>query len=207
MLNPMAKPALLFDIGNVLLTFDFAPAWQHFSEASGLAQDELQRRIQPLKDALESGQMSSEAFVEAATQTIGYRGPASEFIFHWGNIFTLNAPMVEFLKQLDAEVSLFLFSNTSGLHKDFMFEHFEVFQRFEGGIYSHEAKAMKPEARMYELAVETLGLDPAKTLYVDDLAENVQTGVLHGFHTHTYDFRRHEAFLEAFKSWREVVGV
>lgn len=203
----MGKAALLFDIGNVLLTFDFEPTWKHFSEKSGKPVQEIKTLLQPLKEALESGQLPSEDFVSQSMAVLEYKDRRDDFIYQWGNIFALNAPMRTFIEQLNEDFELYLFSNTSGLHKDFMFEHFEVFQRFQGGIYSHEAKAMKPAPRMYELAVSELGLDPARTLYIDDLPENIETGKAFGYHTHIYDFRRHDVFESTFQNWKRLMQV
>jgi 2-haloacid dehalogenase len=40
---------------------------------------------------------------------------------------------------------------------------------------------VKPDPRIYELLVERTGLDPCRTVFVDDRAENVRVAKKHGF--------------------------
>src|SRR5262249_8876042 len=61
--NLVQSPAFLFDIGNVLAHFDFAPAIQRFAELSDATSDEVLARLTTPKDDLESGQMSDEVFI------------------------------------------------------------------------------------------------------------------------------------------------
>ncbi len=78
-------------------------------------------------------------------------------------------------EELAGKVPLLL-SNTSGLHKDWLFAKFPVFQHFAGGIYSHEAQCMKPHDAIFQQAVAAFDLDPATTFYIDDLEDNIATG-------------------------------
>lgn len=41
-------------------------------------------------------------------------------------------------------------------------------------IYSHEEGVRKPDPRIYEIAIERLGVAPAEILFLDDLQENVE---------------------------------
>ncbi|HEY2573147.1 MAG TPA: hypothetical protein VGH65_03725, partial [Verrucomicrobiaceae bacterium] len=66
--------ALLFDIGNVLVHFDFAPAMRRLSESSQISGEEIQSRLAPLKIEHESGRMSDDAFVRHAIARIGFGG-------------------------------------------------------------------------------------------------------------------------------------
>ena len=41
-------------------------------------------------------------------------------------------------------------------------------------VYSHEEGVRKPDPRIYEIAIERLGVAPAEILFLDDLQENVE---------------------------------
>ena len=45
----------------------------------------------------------------------------------------------------------------------------EVFRYFAGGIYSHEARTMKPDEPIFHAAVDAFGLQPSSTFYIDPL--------------------------------------
>jgi glucose-1-phosphatase len=195
--------ALLFDIGNVLVRFDFAPCLERLAARSPLAKGQIMPVLGPLKDALECGQMSDASFVTQSMTALRYTGTPVQFKQAWCEIFTSHAPMLETLRRLRLELPCYLLSNTNGLHKDYLLEQYEVFGFFQDGIYSHEARCMKPAAGIYEQAVERFGLDPAQTFYVDDLLVNIEAGQQLGFHSFHYDPERHEELDCALERWLE----
>lgn len=197
----MSSPALLFDIGNVLVRFDFTVAAQRLAANSDASTEEVLALLSPFKDELESGRISDDDFIAQSIARIGFRGSREGFVAIWGDIFTENVPMIAAVAELAATHPLYLLSNTSGLHKEWLFEKFAVFGQFKGGIYSHEAQCMKPHEPIFHAAVETFGLDPAQTLYIDDLADNIATGKRLGFVCHHYHPDKHDSFRSALEVW------
>jgi putative hydrolase of the HAD superfamily len=181
----------LFDIGNVLLHFDFTVAAQRFAAMSEAGADEVLARLSPFKNALESGAMPAEDFVAESSALIGFRGSREEFVDIWNDIFTENSPMIDLAKKLAPDHRLILFSNTNGLHKDWFIRRYGVFSHFAGGVFSHEVRCMKPEEAFYQQAVTQFGIDPAETFYIDDLAENIAAGQRFGLVCHHYASSRH----------------
>jgi epoxide hydrolase-like predicted phosphatase len=49
-------------------------------------------------------------------------------------------------------------------------------------VYSHEEGIEKPERRIFELTCERLGVQPAETIFLDDLAANVEAARVFGLH-------------------------
>jgi len=192
----MSEPAFLFDIGNVLVKFDFTHALLKLSELSAVPAQEVPTVLTPLKDSLESGGMSDHDFITQSIAKLGFKGGRNDFIELWGDIFTEHQPMTALVEQLAGKYPLYLFSNTSGLHKEWLFERFEVFRHFKDGVYSYEAKSSKPAEGMYRDAIRRFNLDPAQTLYVDDLTDNIVTGRRLGFLCHQYEARHHDKLEE-----------
>jgi len=198
-------PALLFDIGNVLVTFDFNRSAARMAERSSLAIAQIFEAITPLKVPLESGQMPAEEFIFRAMDAIEFQGNAEEFSRLWSDIFALNEPMALTLATLPRKIPAYLFSNTNGPHKHWLLSQFSVFKHFDGGIYSHEAKCMKPDASIYEQAMAEFALDPAETFYVDDLIANIETGRRLGFVCHHYDPQNHSALHTELNTWLNLL--
>ena len=96
-----------------------------------------------------------------------------------------------------------LLSNTSGPHVAWFTSRYRVFDCFRAAIYSHEAGCMKPEPEIFRIAIDRLGLDPAATIYVDDLPDNVAAGAAAGFRAIQYDHEDHAAFLP---KWERAVN-
>ena len=61
-----------------------------------------------------------------------------------------------------------------------------VFRHFRDTIVSGDEKTIKPEARIYQIALERTGLEPADLLFVDDSLANIQAADALGFHTHHF---------------------
>ena len=194
--------AYLFDIGNVIITFDFSRATRKLAPLSSVTADEALRLVAPLTMDLELGLLSPEAFVVAASEKIGYRGDPDFFHSSFADIFELNRPMVEFIEERKtAGCPLYLLSNTNGIHVPFFESTYPVFDHFDGRLYSHEVGLMKPDPQIYALACETLSLVPERTIYIDDLAANCEAGVAAGFLTVPYSHTAHDDFLAAVASF------
>jgi len=186
--------AILLDIGNVIVHFDFSRARARLAKWSAAEGDPLEL-LAPLKQKLELGEIDGRAFVTRAVATLGFRGTVGEFRAIWEDIFRPNHRMCETIGRAREHYRLFLLSNTSDIHKDSLFRDFDIFESFEGGLYSYRSGCAKPDIEFYRTAIVELGLRPAETLYVDDRPENVDAGVRAGFVSLHYDPRRHEHFL------------
>ncbi len=193
--------ALLFDIGNVLVTFDFARTARRLAEGSRLGAEEAYVRIRPLVIELECGRLGTEEFVERAMESAEYHGTREEFVEAYQRIFELNEPMVALVERLAGEFPLYHLSNTSQLHLDHLVEAFPVFAHFQGGAYSHVSGCMKPEEKIYRDAISAAGVEPGEIVYLDDLEPNIVAGRQLGLHTVHYDWQRHEDALHQM-SWK-----
>ena len=55
---------------------------------------------------------------------------------------------------------------------------------------------MKPERPIFEIALRQFGVEPAETVYIDDMAPNVATARDFGFHAFQYDCAQHARLVE-----------
>lgn len=188
--------AFLFDIGNVLLRFDFHLALRALAAQSDASDPvEVLSRIELVKFALEDGQIDRAGFVRGVFDVLRYRGTEAEFIAAWEDIFAPNEPMLALVEQLHERFPLYLLSNTSDIHVDYIFRRYPVFQRFSGAVYSYKVKASKPDPAIYRIACEQLGIEPAATFFIDDLLPNIEAARALGFRTHHYHHDRHDELL------------
>ncbi len=193
--------ALLFDIGNVLLKFDFSICLKALADKSDIA-DPLATfaRFDQVKAAYEDGQFDRAAFLRAVFDVLGYRGTEAEFVAAWEEIFTPNEAMIALVEKLHARYPLFLLSNTNDIHVESIFQRHPVFRRFTGGTYSHTARASKPSRAIYEIACRDHAIEPASTFFIDDLLPNIETARALGFRAHHYHYDRHAELLSALEA-------
>ncbi|MEQ1850583.1 MAG: HAD family phosphatase [Chthoniobacteraceae bacterium] len=193
--------AFLFDIGNVLLRFDFSLALRALAPVSDFADEaDALRRIDTVKLAYEDGRMTRTEFLREAFAVLGYRGTEAQFIAAWQGIFSPNAPMVSLVRQLHGHYPLYLLSNTNDMHVEGIFRDYDFFRLFTGATYSHEAKASKPHRAIYEIACRDHGLEPRTTFFIDDLAANIATARELQFQAHHYHHGRHEELATALRT-------
>ena len=198
----MPTPALLSDIGNVLAFFDFSIAAQRVAARCPYPASALSSRLDHIKLPFENGDMDDATFLREAVAALEFQGSEDDFARIWCEIFTENTAMRQALEPLAGSVPMYLLSNTSGLHKEHLVREIPVLSLFQDGIYSYSAKCSKPGEEIFLHTLERLQLDPALTLFVDDLAPNIATAQRLGFETHHYHHDRHEAFLSALAEWR-----
>ena len=188
----------LFDIGRVLLDFQFEPSLTRLLPPGTPDAPARLTRLLERKDEFETGAIDVETYVTWALGVLGSSASPSEFHHAWQQIFTPNEPMWECVRKLSADGHrLILFSNINAIHYPWIFEEFPQFSVFDAGVISFIAGSIKPHPEIYQYAIDNHGLDPATTLYIDDLPENIATGRELGFRSWQYDLNDHAAF----ESW------
>lgn len=199
----MPVPAYVSDVGKVLIDFDFQPAAKRLAEKCPFPAEAVLRCFDEIKGPYEEGRLSDAEFIAESIRRTGFRGTQEEFIRIWCEIFTENTPMRSLLASLAGKVPLYLLSNTSGLHVDYFLRSYpEIFRHFSGGVYSHEAHCAKPGAEIFHHTIQRFDLDPARSLYVDDLLPNIKTAANLGFQVFHYHFDRHAELLAVVKAWQ-----
>ncbi len=176
--------AVIFDLGKVLLEFDYGLVARRLVAHSGRDAEEIRVLVDqsPLLFRFESGQMTNDAFFREVSALTGYTGAFAEFADIFGDIFAPIAPMIDLHAQLRARgVPTFIFSNTNDLAIRHIRANFPFFAGFTDYIYSHEVGAMKPDGRIYEVVEQRTGRTGAALLYIDDRLENVDAGHARGW--------------------------
>lgn len=184
--------AVIFDIGNVLLKFDYLVAARRLAELAGREELADHRPVAAAKAELESGEIDRAEFLRRVRPEFGHTGSDEEFLAVWQDIFEENTPMTAFATEMaERGVPTFLLSNISCIHVDHIEATYPVFGSFRDAVYSFRARVLKPSPRIYDVAIEQFGIDPATTVFVDDLLENVEAARAAGLQALCYDWRDH----------------
>lgn len=187
----------LFDIGKVLLDLGFEASLSPLLPPD--CPDPLEKLSVLLdkRHEFETGAMSADDYITWALRKIGGEATPEEFVRAWRGIFTPIEPMWQTVGALSAAGHrLILFSNTNSIHCPWVFEEYPQFSLFPEAVLSYEVGAIKPEPAIYQHAIDAHGLDPQRTIYIDDLPENIAAGREFGFRCWCYDLTRHAEFEE-----------
>jgi HAD superfamily hydrolase (TIGR01549 family) len=187
--------AAIFDIGNVLLKFNYLVAAERLRLVNGL--DELPEReiVVQAKQDLEAGRIGRAEFLDIATGVFQHSGDQESFLEIWRDIFHPNLPMVEFARSLSGKMPVYLLSNISCIHREFIFAEYDFFSIFRDGAFSYELGCLKPEPEIYRRALAKFSLCPEAVVLFDDMLENVESARAGGWQALQYDFRHHGDFL------------
>ena len=181
----MTKPSVVvFDLGKVLVDFDYSIAGRRIAAQSDLSAAEVQAFLDhsPLLVRYETGQMSRQEFFEIVSDHTGFRGTPGEFGALFADIFSEMPEMIELHAALRGKaVPTYIFSNTNDLAVTHIRRRFPFFSKFDGYILSYEVGAMKPHAKIYEALEAMSGKRGEDILYLDDRRENVEAGAARGW--------------------------
>lgn len=198
--------AVVFDIGNVLLKFDFGKAVRRLQRQCKNLHPSVLEKIEPHKASYEGGLMERAEFQRIAQELLGFTGEEDEFVRAWQEIFEENTPMVSLVRQLHKKLPLYLLSNTSDLHMDYVFAEYPFFGLFKDAVYSYRAGCCKPSPTIYEVAIKQFGINPRETVFIDDLLPNVLTARGLGFEAIHYDYNRHGSTLSRLREFGLPIG-
>ncbi len=174
---------LIFDLGRVLISFDFQRGYQLMSERCALPGDEVRQRLVQgtLVADYESGRLGDHEFHrEVQTRlesSIGY----AEFCEIWSSIFLPGTLIPETaIAALHENYRLVLLSNTNGIHFEGLRTTRPILGHFDAYVLSHEVKAMKPSPLIYARAIEEARCAPGECFFTDDIAAYVEGAKLAG---------------------------
>ncbi len=194
----MSVEAFIFDIGNVLLTFDYGRVHQALREA-GVTVTDLPA-VQELALRYERGTLGNREFLASLSFFAGHALPEEDLVRAWQDIFEPNEPMWKVVEALHGQYPLYLLSNTNRLQHDHIVERYGIFAKFADGVYSYRAKMMKPEPEIFETAIRRFGVRPETTVYIDDIPANVDAARAAGLRALCYHPHAHGEFLAALRT-------
>jgi len=187
--------AIIFDIGNVLLKFDYQLAFNAIAAHTGEISPALIASLEPLNRDFEAGVVGRSEFIRRVGEAIAFAGTEAEFVAAWEAIFVENHLMRDLVEKLRERYPLYLLSNVGKIHHEYIFRTYPVFESFTDGVFSYRARCLKPDPEIYQIAARQFGVNPQETLFMDDMPANVEGARQAGFQAVLYDFNAHEGFL------------
>jgi len=194
----MKPGAFIFDIGNVLVRFDYGHA---AAAMTALGADLSDRTaLEELAARYERGEVERDRFLAGLRDVLRHNAEDAAAARAWQEIFEPNLPMWDLVASLHADYPLYLLSNTNCLHHEYLLREYAVFGKFADGVFSYRAKLAKPDRAIFELAIRQFGVDPQTTVYLDDLGPNVEAARGAGLRALLYNPDAHDELLSALRA-------
>lgn len=191
---------IFLDLGGVLYGLDYKRVVRRFCRRCNKRPHELEDVINDfeLYRSFESGSISPEDFHRIITERLGCSIDFEEFSSIWNSLLKKKKSMFKFARELGERVDLLFLSNTNEINASFIDP--DVRAITDKIVYSHEVGFMKPDPRIYEVALRRAGAAPERTLFVDDREENLAGAATLGIDTHRFVSRR--SLLRALQAYR-----
>lgn len=91
----------------------------------------------------------------------------------WVKIHYLKKDTAAYLEELKTRgYNIYILSNLSVESHEFI-RQYDFFRFTDGGVYSYQERACKPEEKIYRALLNRYALIPAETVFLDDNAQNV----------------------------------
>lgn len=179
---------VIFDMGNVLMTFDGTRFARRFTETDADA-DLLNQALFARTEwsLLDAGVISHDTIRRIAEAHLPERLHTNlhECLAHWPEYSQPIADTCELVKRLKTRgYGVYLLSNAS-TRIDEQLRRCPAYPLMDGRVVSAEERLMKPDPAIYELLCARYNLDPATCLFVDDNSDNctgAQVAGMRAFH-------------------------
>jgi HAD superfamily hydrolase (TIGR01509 family) len=196
------KPIVVFDLGKVLVDFDYSIAAQKIAARSTKQISELHHFLgsSPILARFETGLLTRKQFFAEIQQVTGFLDDADEFSSHFADIFLPIEPMIQLHAELRRQkIPTYIFSNTNDIAIEHIRRNFPFFKNFDGYIFSYEVNAMKPDEKIYAALEAMTAKRGAEIIYIDDRPENIETGKARDWRTILHETpEKSRADLKAF---------
>lgn len=182
----MSQPVFIFDLGKVLVDFDWSIAERRIAARSSKLPAELHSFLgsSPLLADYESGRISREQLFCIVRDAIGFQGGLDEFGGYFADIFSEMPETIGLHAELRRRgFKTYIFSNTNDLAIEHVRRNFPFFSNFDGYIFSYEVGAMKPQPEIYEALERLCERRGEDLIYMDDRPENIAAGAARGWRT------------------------
>ncbi len=164
---------VVFDIGGVLLRLRYQPFIEYLAGA-GIDMTNLPKWLEQVDLAAhERGEIGGEELLGRIAAMARRPLDPAELRGRWLDMFDRAHEMFDLAEGLKDQYRVFLLSNIGDLH----WAHLNARYGFEGlthgVVASFRVGAIKPSAAIYRATERMFGLEPAATVFIDDLPPNV----------------------------------
>ncbi|MES2948197.1 MAG: HAD family phosphatase [Pseudomonadota bacterium] len=184
----------VFDFGAVLFTWKPADLLAHsFPQQAGTPQAaaELAHAMfaHPDWNGFDQGVLAMDPLITRTSERLGLDATVlRELVEHIGERLKPMPDTLALLEQLHAlrsqqpDLRLYYLSNMPEPYARELERRHAFLQWFDGGIFSGDVLHIKPNPTIYQLLQSRYALDPAQTLFIDDLLANVLAARAQGWH-------------------------
>lgn len=185
----MKIEAILFDLGKVLIDFNFETGVQALHAACSISRDQFEDVLwdEAWIRRYERGEISTREFHDYLCETADLKMELPDFCQTWTSVFLPGLLVSEdLLAALKRKYPLILVSNTNEAHFDFIRSQYRVLDYFDRHVLSYEVGSLKPDRKIFERAIAVSGCPAESLFFTDDREENILAARQLGIYGHQF---------------------
>jgi len=197
---------IVFDLGNVLIYFDYNRIKTTLNNIDFELGDRFIKKYYDnyqIHQKFEKWELTNGEFVEIMLDWCENKIDSETFMKIYADLFTENTQITELLPKLKEKYQLVLLSNTNFIHQKYGWEKFEFLKYFNKFILSHEVGAIKPEEKIYKAVENYTNQLSENHLFIDDIKDYVNGAKNLGWNG--IQFVSNEKFLLDLKSYNILI--
>ncbi len=177
------KKFILFDLGGIFVPDSTKLLNREIAEYVGISEDEMAERWTAALPELFTGRIKIIDFYESLFGN-GYDSKVllQKHLDIYTRGFQINPAMVGLLQELNVYHTTACLSNTE-IEVSEVNAKLGLYENFNYRFLSTEMHMMKPGRDIFISAIQKLGASPENVIFMDDKAENIETGKLLGLKT------------------------
>jgi putative hydrolase of the HAD superfamily len=175
---------LIFDFGGVIIDIHPMTYVEEMLKLGNTNVSEMHESFirEKVYRRFETGALSADEFRDLIRANLPNHATNAQIDHAWNLIIgEIPGHRMDFLVSLKAKYRTFLLSNTNPIHYD----HYQEYTRktfgmpsldslFEKAFFSFKLGLYKPDHDIFQFVLQDSGLDPAETVFIDDMEENVE---------------------------------
>lgn len=175
---------IIFDIGNVLVSYDPQTYFSQFFD------EELNAFIfEKVFESKEWFDVDQGIINEQQASSIlqkklpGYEKQVQFCIEQWKSLMQLKEDSFALLQKLKEEgFHIYILSNIGEESYQDCVERFPFFDLVDGGVYSYQERLLKPDEKIYSCLMDRYELLPGECIFMDDVPKNIDAANAMGIH-------------------------
>ncbi len=190
---------VIFDLGKVLIDFDFNIAIAKLDKFAPIDRAKVMALFMNSKLARDwdRGMLNPKQFYAIIKKELNLPIEMDEFIPIWNDIFSPKEEMIDLALRFAKNHKTVIVSNTNPWHSQHIMKKYHWLKEFKEFIASCEVKLLKPDHEIFHLTLSRADASPKKTLYIDDIQENIVSATKLGIDA--IQFKSHTLLLDELK--------
>ena len=180
----MAIRAVFFDLGGVIVRTEYQAPRERLAERLNMIYEDLNKIVFESDSSRKAsiGAISTDEHWAAVTRRLGRPASESHNIraeFFAGDV--IDRSLLDFIRSLRPRYKTGIISNAWPDLRNYLIEN-KFDDAFDALIVSAEVGVMKPEPKIYQIALEQVKAGPNEAVFVDDMASNIEAARALGMH-------------------------